>query len=46
MKQPQKYTIEVLQSLGFTSINNRAFISFAKKLGFLDDDGTPTALYD
>ena len=44
--RPQKFTIEVLRSLGFTSTNDRAFISLAKKLGFFTDDGTPTALYD
>lgn len=44
--RPPKFTIEVLRSLGFTSTNDRAFIPLAKKLGFLADDGTPTALYD
>lgn len=44
--RPQKFTIEVLRSLGFTSTNDRAFIPLAKKLGFLADDGTPTTLYD
>ena len=43
--RPPKFTIEVLRSLGFTSTNDRAFIPLAKKLGFLADDGTPTALY-
>ncbi len=44
--RPPKFTIEILRSLGFTSTNDRAFIPLAKKLGFLADDGTPTALYD
>lgn len=44
--RPQKFTNEVLRSLGFTSTNDRAFIPLAKKLGFLSDDGTPTPLYD
>lgn len=44
--RPNKFTIEMLRSLGFTSTNDRAFIPLAKKLGFLADDGTPTALYD
>ena len=44
--RPQKFTQEVLRSLGFTSTNDRAFIPLFKKLGFLADDGTPTALYD
>ncbi len=44
--RPAKFTQEVLKNLGFTSTNDRAFIPLAKKLGFLADDGTPTALYD
>lgn len=44
--RPVKFTQEVLKNLGFTSTNDRAFIPLAKKLGFLSDDGTPTALYD
>lgn len=44
--RPQKFTLEFLRTLGFTSTNDRAFIPLAKKLGFLMDDGTPTALYD
>lgn len=44
--RPAKFTQEVLKNLGFTSTNDRAFIPLAKRLGFLADDGTPTALYD
>lgn len=44
--RPQKLTQEVLRNLGFTSTNDRALIPLFKKLGFLADDGTPTALYD
>lgn len=44
--RPAKFTIEVLRTLGFTSTNDRAFVPLFKKLGFLMDDGTPTALYD
>lgn len=44
--RPQKFTQEFLRSLGFQSTNDRAFIPLFKKLGFLADDGTPTALYD
>lgn len=44
--RPTKFTIEVLRTLGFTSTNDRAFIPLLKKLGFLLDDGTPSALYD
>lgn len=44
--RPVKFTNEFLRTLGFTSTNDRAFIPLFKKLGFLMDDGTPTALYD
>ena len=44
--RPAKFTQEVLKNLGFTSTNDRAFIPWFKKLGFLMDDGTPSALYD
>lgn len=44
--RPAKFTQEFLRSLGFTSTNDRAFIPLFKKLGFLSDDGTPTAIYD
>lgn len=44
--RPAKFTQEILKNLGFTSTNDRAFIPLFKKLGFLMDDGTPSALYD
>ena len=44
--RPAKFTQEFLKNLGFTSTNDRAFIPLFKKLGFLMDDGTPSALYD
>ncbi len=44
--RPAKFTQEVLKNLGFTSTNDRAFIRLFKKLGFLLEDGTPSALYD
>ena len=44
--RPAKFTQEVLKNLGFSSTNDRAFIPLFKKLGFLGEDGTPTALYD
>ena len=44
--RPQKFTLEFLRSIGFTSTNDRAFIPLAKKLGFLMEDGVPTSLYD
>lgn len=44
--RPEKLTQEVLSQLGFRSTNDRAFIPLMKKLGFLNDNGNPTALYD
>lgn len=44
--RPVKLTQEVLKNLGFTSTNDRAMIPLFKKLGFLQEDGTPTTLYD
>lgn len=42
---PDKFTVEYLQSMGFTSSNDRAFIPLLKELGFLSPDSTPTARY-
>ena len=44
--RPAKFTQEFLKNLGFTSTNDRAFIPLLKKLEFLNEDGTPTPLYD
>lgn len=42
---PPKFTYDFLQTLGFKSTNDRAFINVLKGLGFLDSNSTPTAVY-
>lgn len=42
---PERFTYKFLENLGFTSTNDRLFIGVLKSLGFLDADGTPTAVY-
>jgi uncharacterized protein DUF5343 len=42
---PEKFTTQYLKDLGFQSSNYRAVIPLLKALGFLSDDGTPTARY-
>ena len=42
---PPKFTYEFLQTLGFKSTNDRAFINVLKGLGFLDSNSTPTTVY-
>lgn len=43
---PSKFTQNYLSTtLGFDKANDKAFISYAKSLGFLDDAGVPTTLY-
>lgn len=42
---PQRFTFEFLKKLGFTSSNDRAFVSLLKKLGFLDPSASPTSRY-
>lgn len=44
--KPPKFTHEFLKHIGHASSNDRAIIPLLKKLGFLTDDGTPTAYYD
>lgn len=44
--RPERFTQEFLLQLGFSSTNDRAFIPLMKKLGFLNDNGNPTTLYD
>ncbi len=43
---PQRFTLDILRKLGFTSTNDRAFIPLIKKMGFLTADGTPTSHYN
>lgn len=42
---PPRVTFEFLKSLGFKSSNDRSLITVAKAIGFLDDNGSPTATY-
>lgn len=42
---PDKFTVEHLKALGFTSSNDRAIIPLLKDLGFLTPDGSPTPRY-
>ena len=43
---PSRFTQNYLSTtLGFEGANDKAFISFAKSLGFLDTSGVPTSLY-
>lgn len=43
---PSKFTQNYLSTtLGFEGANDKAFISYAKSLGFLDAAGVPTTLY-
>lgn len=42
---PDKFTVEHLKSIGFSSSNDRGLIPLLKDLGFLTDDGAPTARY-
>ena len=44
--KPPKYTIAFVKQLGFTSSNDQAYPALLKKLGYLMEDGTPTAYYD
>lgn len=43
---PSKFTSNYLSTtLGFEGANDKAFISYAKSMGFLDGAGVPTTLY-
>lgn len=44
--KPPKFTIAFVKQLGFTNSNDAAYPSLLKKLGYLMEDGTPTAYYD
>ena len=46
-KTPARFTQDFLATkLGFSSGSGRAFIPFAKRLGFIGSDGVPTELYN
>lgn len=42
---PEKFTFECLKKLGFSTSNDRRLPSLLKKLGFLDQSGSPTPRY-
>jgi len=42
---PEKFTIKFLESLGFSSTNDRLILGVLKALGLLDEAGTPTQRY-
>ncbi len=45
--KPERFsTREVLAKWGFTASNDRAMVGILKALGFLNDNGNPTAYYD
>lgn len=43
---PERFTNQLLKDWGFTSTNDRAFISLLKSLRFLSSDGKPTPRYN
>jgi Family of unknown function (DUF5343) len=42
---PERFSIKFLENLGFTSTNDRLFVSMLKDLGFLNADGVPQQRY-
>lgn len=44
-KAPEKFTAKFMSDLGFTSSNDRQFVSVLKALKFLDEIGAPTERY-
>lgn len=42
---PERFTVQHLEGLGFTSSNDRSVIGMLKDLGFLDEDGVPNERY-
>lgn len=42
---PERFSIKFLENMGFTSTNDRLFMSILKELGFLNSDGTPQQRY-
>ena len=46
-RRPERFTQDFLETmLGFSGGNHRAFLPMLKRMGFLEQDGTPTKLYD
>jgi hypothetical protein len=44
--KPAKFSHEFLKQIGFSSSNDRAVIPLFKRLGILNDNGSPTHYYD
>jgi hypothetical protein len=44
-KAPERFTIQFLKQLDFTSSNDRLFLGVLKALGFIDDAGVPRQRY-
>lgn len=42
---PERFSLKFMENLGFTSTNDRLFISILKELGFLSADGVPQQRY-
>ncbi len=46
-KRPERFTQDFLATmLGFSGGNHQAFLPMLKRMNFLEQDGTPTKLYD
>jgi hypothetical protein len=46
-KTPQRFTVDFLETnLGFSGGSSRPFIPFAKRIGLLSSDGSPTDVYN
>ncbi|MBT9330334.1 DUF5343 domain-containing protein [Paracidobacterium acidisoli] len=43
---PERFSNQLLKDWGFTSTNDRGFISLLKSLGFLSSEGKPTQRYN
>lgn len=44
--KPEKFTYDFLEKLGFTSTNDRGFVSLLRRLGFLSESNQPNSSYD
>jgi len=42
---PERFSQKFLYDLGFTSVNDRPFVSVLKSLAFIDESGAPTQRY-
>jgi hypothetical protein len=44
--KPERFTYDFLEKLGFTSTNDRGFVSLLRRLGFLTESNQPNSSYD